>query len=206
METRAPSPPSPSDPPRRDRPTRQISDFPPNSPDRALRFTAIRASERFRGRVAFPALSGPLPRSAITNASARNARHGAPRGPIRPRCQSTKRPASTSRRALNSPRVTLFGTLGNPGRAAGGFRRRTPRWVASRRDKRSGHLANDCARVPISFQPGGPREETGTARGRSRTSSAAPKEVPLEALRDRAARRLGFATATHALHTQGRCR
>ena len=98
-----PLPPSPSDLPLRDRPGHQISDFPPNSPDRALRFTAIRASERFRGRVAVPALSGPLPRSAITNASARNARHGAPRGPIRPRCQSTKKPASTSRRALNSP-------------------------------------------------------------------------------------------------------
>ena len=96
------SPPSPSDPPRCDRPTRQISDFSPNSPDHALRFTAIRASERFRGRVALPAPSGPLPRCAFTNASARNARHGAPRGPIRARRQSTKRPASTSRRALNS--------------------------------------------------------------------------------------------------------
>ena len=52
---------------------------------------------------AFPALSGMLPRSAVTNASARKARHDAPRGPIRPRRQSTKRPASTSRRALNSP-------------------------------------------------------------------------------------------------------
>ena len=97
-----PSPPSPSDPPRCDRPSRQISDFSPIYPDHALRFTAIRASERFRGRVALPALSGPLPRSAVTNASARNARHDAPRGPIRPRCQSTKRPASTSRRALTS--------------------------------------------------------------------------------------------------------
>jgi hypothetical protein len=90
----------PSDPPRRDRPTRQISDCPPNSPDHALRFTAIRASERSWGMVAFPALSGPLPRSAITNASARNPRHDAPRGAIRPRRQSTKRPASTSRPAL----------------------------------------------------------------------------------------------------------
>jgi hypothetical protein len=106
MDRRSASPPSTSDPPRRDRPGRQISDFSPNYPDHALRFTAIRASERFRGRVAVPALSGPLPRSAITNASARNARHGAPRGPIRPRCQSTKKPASTSRRALNSPSET----------------------------------------------------------------------------------------------------
>ena len=40
---------SPLHPPRRDRPTRQISDFSPNSPDHALRFTAIRASERFWG-------------------------------------------------------------------------------------------------------------------------------------------------------------
>ena len=100
IDVRGPSPPSPSDPPRCDRPSRQISELSPNSPDRALRFTAIRASERFRGRVALPALSGPLPRSAITHASARNARHDAPRGPIRPRLQSTKRPASASRRAL----------------------------------------------------------------------------------------------------------
>jgi len=64
--------------------------------------SASRRTERFRGRVALPAPSGPLPRSAITNASARNARHDAPRRPIRPCCQSTKRPASTSRRALNS--------------------------------------------------------------------------------------------------------
>ena len=78
----------------------------PTSPDHALRFTAIRASERFRGRVALPAPSGPLPRSAVTNASARNAGHDAPGGPIRPRPQSTKRPASTSRRALNSPNWT----------------------------------------------------------------------------------------------------
>lgn len=105
------SPPSPSDPPRRDWPTRQISDFPPNSPDHALRFTAIRASERFRGRVALPALSGPLPRSAVTNASARNARHDAPRGPIRPRRQSTKRPASFPRRVLNSPSWTRTSNL-----------------------------------------------------------------------------------------------
>ena len=105
------SPPSPSDPPRCDRPTRQISDFSPNSPDHALRFTAIRASERFRGRVALPAPSGPLPRCAFTNASARNARHGAPRGPIRARRQSTKRPASTSRRALNSPSWTRTSNL-----------------------------------------------------------------------------------------------
>ena len=106
MDRRSASPPSPSDPPRCDRPSRQISDFPPISPDRALRFTAIRASERVRGRVALPALSGPLPRSAVTNASARNARHDAPRRPIWPRRQSTKRPASTSRRALNSPSET----------------------------------------------------------------------------------------------------
>ena len=51
-----------------------------NSSDHALRFAAIRASERFRGRSALPALSGPLPRSAITNARARNARHDASRG------------------------------------------------------------------------------------------------------------------------------
>jgi hypothetical protein len=114
-----PSPPSTSDPPRRDRPTRQISDFPPNSPDHALRFTAIRASERFRGRVAPPAPSGPLPRPAITNASARNARHDAPRGPIRPRRQSTKRPASTSRRALNSPSETSSRLRWRSGRADG---------------------------------------------------------------------------------------
>ena len=100
------TPPSPSDPPRCDRPSRQISDFSPNYPDHALRFTAIRASERFRGRVALSALSGPLPRSAITNASARNARHDAPRGPIRPCRQSTKRPTSFPRRALNSPNWT----------------------------------------------------------------------------------------------------
>jgi hypothetical protein len=118
-----PSPPSPSDPPRCDRPSRQISDFSPIYPDHALRFTAIRASERFRGRVALPALSGPLPRSAITYSSARNARHDAPRGPIRPHGQSTKRPASTSRRALNSPvepasnggRVARGGPSHNPG-------------------------------------------------------------------------------------------
>jgi hypothetical protein len=54
------SPPSPSDPPRCDRPSRQISDFPPNSADHALRFTAIRASERFRGRVALAADLTPL--------------------------------------------------------------------------------------------------------------------------------------------------
>ena len=83
----------------------------PNYPDHALRFTAIRASERFRGRVALSALSGPLPRSVITNASARNARHDAPRGAIRPCCQSTKRPASTSRRALNSPSWTRTSNL-----------------------------------------------------------------------------------------------
>jgi hypothetical protein len=41
-----------------------------NSPDHALRFTAIRAAERFQGRVACPALSGPLPRSALANARA----------------------------------------------------------------------------------------------------------------------------------------
>ena len=56
-----PLPPSPSDLPLRDRPGHQISDFSPNSPDRALRFTAIRASERSWGRVALPAPSGPLP-------------------------------------------------------------------------------------------------------------------------------------------------
>ena len=106
MVRRSASPPSPSDPPRRDRPSRQISDCPPNSPDRALRFTVIRASERFRGRVALSALSGPLPRSAVTHARARNARHDAPRGPIRPHRQSTKRPASFPRRALNSPSET----------------------------------------------------------------------------------------------------
>ena len=61
VDESASSPPSPSDPPRCDRPTRQISDFSPNSPDHALPFTAIRASERFQGRVALPALSGPLP-------------------------------------------------------------------------------------------------------------------------------------------------
>jgi hypothetical protein len=103
MDRRSASPPSPSDPPRCDRPSRQISDFPPNSPDRALRFTAIRASERFRGRVALPALSGPLPRTAAPKARAPNPRHDAPRGPPGPRHPSTKRPASTSRRALNSP-------------------------------------------------------------------------------------------------------
>lgn len=116
METRAPSPPSPSDPPRRDRPTRQISDFSPNSPDHALRFTAIRASERFRGRVALPALSCPLPRTAAPKARAPNPRHDAPRRPTRPPRQSTKRPASTSRRALNSPVETASnsGRIGRP--------------------------------------------------------------------------------------------
>ena len=106
METRAPSPPSPSDPPRRDRPTRQISELSPIYPDHALPFTAIRASERFRGRVALPALSGPLLRTAAPKARAPNPRHDAPRGPPGPRRQSTKRPASTSRRALNSPNWT----------------------------------------------------------------------------------------------------
>jgi hypothetical protein len=100
--------------------SRGISDSPPNSPDHALWFTAIRASERFRGRVALSALSGPLPRSAITHASARNARHDAPRGPIRPRCQSTKRPASTSRRALNSPSETDPNFRWRSGRPKGG--------------------------------------------------------------------------------------
>ena len=102
---------SPLHPPRRDRPTRQISDFSPNSPDHALRFTAIRASERFRGRVALPALSGPLPRTAAPKARALNPRHDAPRGPPGPRRQSTKRPASTSRRALNSPDWTRTSNL-----------------------------------------------------------------------------------------------
>lgn len=102
---------SPLHPPRRDRPTRQISDFSPNSPDHALRFTAIRASERFRGRVALPALSGPLPRTAAPKARALNPRHDAPRGPPGPRRQSTKRPASTSRRALNSPSWTRTSNL-----------------------------------------------------------------------------------------------
>ena len=97
---------SPSDAPRCDRPSCQISEFSPNSPDHALPFTAIRASERFRGRVALPALSGPLPRSAVTNARARNTRHDAPRRPPGPPRQATKRPTSTSRRALNSPSWT----------------------------------------------------------------------------------------------------
>ena len=87
---------------------------------------ASRRSERFRGRVALPALSGPLPRSAITNASARNARQDAPRGPIRPRRQSTKRPASTSRRALNStvePDPNFRWRCECPGRGGGRFLR-----------------------------------------------------------------------------------
>ena len=117
MDAHAPSPSSPSEPPRRDRPTRQIPELSPNSPDRALRFTAIRASERFRGRVALPALSGPLPRTAAPKARARKARHDAPRGPIRPRRQSTKRPASTSRRALNS-RIETASNGGRIGRPA----------------------------------------------------------------------------------------
>ena len=102
MNVHVPSPLSPSDQPRCDRPICQISKILFNAPDCALWFTVIRASERFRGRVALSALSGPLPRSAITNASARNARHDAPRGRIRPRLRLRKGPASTSRQALNS--------------------------------------------------------------------------------------------------------
>ena len=49
VDLRSASPPSPSVPPRCDQPTHRISDVSPNSPDRALRFTAIQASERFRG-------------------------------------------------------------------------------------------------------------------------------------------------------------
>ena len=103
-------PPQALAPPRCDRSIRQICDISPNSPDHALRFTAIRASERFHGREPRPALSDPLPRSAVTNARARNARHDAPRGPIRPPRRSTKRPASTSRRAFfrfRTPRTGL---------------------------------------------------------------------------------------------------
>jgi len=49
--------------------------------------------------------AGPVERAASDPLS-RNARHDAPRGAIRARRQSTKRPASTSRRALNSVYVT----------------------------------------------------------------------------------------------------
>ena len=49
VDLRSASPPSPSVPPRCDQPTHRISNVSPNSPDRALRFTAIRASERFWG-------------------------------------------------------------------------------------------------------------------------------------------------------------
>jgi hypothetical protein len=62
-------------------------------------------SSRLHHRSTRPGVTGPVrpaPRSALANARARNVRHDAPRGLIRPRLQSTKRPASTSRRALNS--------------------------------------------------------------------------------------------------------
>jgi len=95
----------------------RFPNFSSTCPDHALQFTAIRASERFRGRAAFPALSGPLPRTALANARAPNARHDVPRGPILPRRQSTKRPASTSRRALNS-RIETASNGGRIGRAA----------------------------------------------------------------------------------------
>ena len=115
-----PSPLSPSGPPRRDRPTRPISDFSPDYPDHALPFTAIRASERFRGRVALPALSCPLPRTTAPKARAPSPRHDAPRGPLGPPRQSTKRPTSTSRRALNSPSETSSRLRWRSERARGG--------------------------------------------------------------------------------------
>jgi hypothetical protein len=65
--------------------------------DHALRFTAIRALPEQDG---LSALSGPLLRSAISNARARNLRHSAPCGLTRPRFHSTKRPASISRRVV----------------------------------------------------------------------------------------------------------
>jgi len=106
-----PSSPSPSDPPRCDRPKGQISDFSPNSPDHALPFTAIRASERFRGRVALPARSPDPPsrtrereRPATTPCCATGQAHGATSAP-----RHSRRP-----RGPDSTKMGVLGSCGSP--------------------------------------------------------------------------------------------
>ena len=82
VDESASSPPSPSDQPRCDRPTRPISDFSPAYPDHALWFTAIRA---FPGQgaahgIVRPASPEPLPQRRERRAPA-TVRLAGPPGP-----------------------------------------------------------------------------------------------------------------------------
>lgn len=103
-----PSPPSPSDQPRCDRPTRPISDFSPDYPDHALWFTAIRA---FPGQGAAHGIVRPaFPRTAAPKTRAPSPRYGAPRRPSRPRAegQPTGRPPLRRPQAQAKSRSSLW--------------------------------------------------------------------------------------------------